>query len=290
MKWKHLLMTMSICLFLANPARVCGEKLEAPQQAWKIAGMPLRDVYELLPVGDQAFAIGRNVDQHNVLLGFEGSYEKLIFMVRIEAPEFGNIRTASSLRLGLVRIHDDDQGGGQGIEYLVLLVVADDTTPYYEQYETWLYLWPLQSGGKALGELQKIRLGETSVATREEDPSGRWVYIAAPRRERGATGEPRPGFRTFVRVLVGDRNGDGYQDLILWSRICESRELAELPDDAQGAYCSPPFKMEQQVKVLPFSPEDQRFGPAIEGGGPVPPDQLWKEGMTVTPYGEPTYY
>ena len=72
MKWKHLLMTMSICLFLANPASVSGQKLEAPQQAWEIAGMPLRHVYELLSVGDQAFAIGENVDHYKVLLGLDG--------------------------------------------------------------------------------------------------------------------------------------------------------------------------------------------------------------------------
>ena len=209
-------------------------------------------------------------------------------MVRIEAPEFGNIRTGSSLRLGLIHIRDSNQGEGEGIDYLALLVVADDTTPYYEQYETWLYLWPLESGGKALGKLQKVKLGETSVANQEKDPSGRWVYIAAPRREIDATDEPRPGFRTFVRVLVGDRNRDGYQDLILWSRTCESRELDEPEVEAKGAYCSPPFKLKQEVKVLPFSPKDQRFGPAVEDGGPMLPDQIWKEGMTVTPYGEPT--
>lgn len=289
MKWKHLLMVISICLFLSDPARVCGQKLEAPREALRLSWIPLSDVFELLEVGDHAFAIGDDFDHHKALVRIDGQQETPTFMVRIEAPEFGNIRTASSLRLGLSRIHDDNQGGGQGIEYLMLLVVADDTTPYYLQYETWLYLWPLQSGGKALGKLQKIKLGETSVANREKDPSGRWAYIAAPRRERGATDEPRPGFRTYVRVLVGDRNGDGYQDLILWSRTCESRELDEPPGEATGAYCSPPFKLKQEVKVLPFSPEEQRFGPAIEEGEPLPPDQLWKEGMTVTPYREPIH-
>ena len=289
MKWKHILMMISICSLLSSPSRLSGQRLEPPKQAWEIAGMPLEHVYEVLGVGDHAFAIGENVDQHNVLLGFEGPNERIMFMVRIEAPEFGNIRGGSSLRLGLIHIHDGNQGEGEGIEYLVLLVVTDDTTSYYEQYETWLYLWPLESGGKALGKLQKIKLGETSVANREDDPSGRWVYIAAPSREEGATGEPRPGFRTFVRVLVGDRNGDGYQDLILWSRICESRELDEPEGEAQGAYCSPPFKLKQEVMVLPFSPKDQRFGPAVEEGESLPPDQLWKQGMTVTPYGEPIH-
>ena len=41
--------------------------------------------------------------------------------------------------------------------------------------------------------------------------------------------------------------------------------------------------------MLPFSPKDQRFGPAIEDGGPLPPDQLWQEGMTVGSYSEPVY-
>ena len=92
MKWKHLLMTIAICLSLSIPARVCGQRLKAPEQAWEIAGMALEHVYEVLGVGDHAFAIGENVDQHNVLLGFEGPNERIMFMVRIEAPEFGNIR------------------------------------------------------------------------------------------------------------------------------------------------------------------------------------------------------
>lgn len=292
--WGQKMLVVGLLTSLMMVSASFAQGFQEPKEAWKlIVNFPLERLYEFLEVGDSAFAIGEGFGGGHVLVQLKRGQTQPSFRVRVESSDFGRIRSGAELHLAFVEIQRSRPGktqdrDAQDLGYLLLLAVVDDTTPYYLQSELWLYLWLIRKGDLR-DELQKVKLGETSVALREEDPTGTWAYMAGPRVDVGDL-ESVPALRTFIRVFADDYDKDGYQDLILRTRICRSREMEEVEAGTatEESFCPYAFALaEDKLEILPFNPEDMRLSARRSLEGAELSHYTWADGMTIAPYDEP---
>ena len=81
------------------------------------------------------------------------------------------------------------------------------------------------------------------------------------------------------RLLTLDWNGDGFEDVVVWTRAAQSRRTGE-PD--------PAFQVtEETLAVSLFDSEKQAFGPPLTAAPPAPDPLLWERlpavGWTAIP-------
>ena len=135
--------------------------------------------------------------------------------------------------------------------------------------------------GKPLDPCQVFPVARADVALyRMEDPKYRWQYLGIDLPD----GVLEPGRKSDVRLLLKDRDGDSFQDLVLWRRQCRSASLAEVREREAGrppkglVECDLDFYLEtDEMLVARFDSKARKFEePRVDKELPRPEEWWWR--------------
>lgn len=129
----------------------------------------------------------------------------------------------------------------------------------HDQTGTYLKVFVLTEG-KLLSQTSAIEIGHTDIVLTQV-PNGKWRWHAADLRS--------PAIVSASRVLSGDTNGDGLRDLLVWTKVTQSRRV----DDSR-----PEFALaEERLSVMQFDSKTQTFQePVATKSLPMPSGDLWE--------------